>query len=367
MRVVVTGATGNVGTSLLARLTGDPAITSIVGIARRRPPSGADAGAGVEWVAADVAVDDLGRAVGGADAVVHLSWLIHPSRSPRAMWATNVVGTRRVLETVARTHVPVLVAASSVGAYSPAPDGRFVDETWPVDGTPESTYSWQKVLEERMLDVLAATRPACRVVRVRPALIFQRGAARHVRNLFIGHLLPLRLLPVDAVVRAVERLPMRFQVVHAEDVADAIHRALLTCVTGAFNLAAPGILGHNGGAAGSTSTRAAGSALTRLARPVVGAAWRARLVPVDPGWLTLAQAAPLMSTRRATGELGWQPTRDAVEVLRELLEGLRDDVGRDTPPLAERTLDDSATEEPATAPDGLTVDGGATTARARTR
>jgi uncharacterized protein YbjT (DUF2867 family) len=37
MRVVVTGATGNVGTSVLAALSADPAIDEIVGVARRRP------------------------------------------------------------------------------------------------------------------------------------------------------------------------------------------------------------------------------------------------------------------------------------------------------------------------------------------
>ena len=37
MRVAVTGATGNVGTSLIRALAADPAIVSLVGVARRRP------------------------------------------------------------------------------------------------------------------------------------------------------------------------------------------------------------------------------------------------------------------------------------------------------------------------------------------
>jgi uncharacterized protein YbjT (DUF2867 family) len=37
MRVVVTGATGNAGTSVLHALTQDPAVREIVGLARRRP------------------------------------------------------------------------------------------------------------------------------------------------------------------------------------------------------------------------------------------------------------------------------------------------------------------------------------------
>ena len=37
MRIVVTGATGNVGTSVVDALVADPRVTEIVGIARRRP------------------------------------------------------------------------------------------------------------------------------------------------------------------------------------------------------------------------------------------------------------------------------------------------------------------------------------------
>jgi nucleoside-diphosphate-sugar epimerase len=336
MRVVVFGATGNVGTSLLPALAADERVTSIVGVARR-PPSSWWAPE-VEWIGADVAIDPLESIVAGADAFVHLSWLIQPSHDVRAMWATNVVGTRRVADAVARTKTGVLVAASSIGAYSPAPSGETVDETWPTDGTPESSYSWQKALEERTLDVLESRHSECRVVRMRPALIFKREAARHVRNLFIGKLMPQRLLPVDAVVAAVMRLPIAFQVVHADDVASAIVRAIMSDTRGAFNLAAPGVIGR---------VSDAGRELARLARPLVGAAWRARLVPVDPGWLTLATSVPLMSTDRARDELGWTPTMAAAAVLRELLDGLRHDAAAPTPPLAEKRLDDDATTEPA--------------------
>jgi uncharacterized protein YbjT (DUF2867 family) len=58
MRVVVTGATGNVGTSVLAALAGEPAVDSIVGLARRRP---AVVWPKVEWRVADVTSDDLAR------------------------------------------------------------------------------------------------------------------------------------------------------------------------------------------------------------------------------------------------------------------------------------------------------------------
>src|SRR5215216_361795 len=91
MRVVVTGATGNVGIAVCRCLGTDPAIETIVGIARRRPETRL---AKVEWRAADVAEDDLVPLFEGADAVVHLAWLIQPSRDETTLRRTNIDGSR---------------------------------------------------------------------------------------------------------------------------------------------------------------------------------------------------------------------------------------------------------------------------------
>ena len=53
MRVVVIGATGNIGTSVLAALTADAKVSSIVAVARR-PAESADPK--VDWHALDVTV-----------------------------------------------------------------------------------------------------------------------------------------------------------------------------------------------------------------------------------------------------------------------------------------------------------------------
>jgi FlaA1/EpsC-like NDP-sugar epimerase len=102
IRVVVTGATGNVGTSVLRALSQDPAIEEIVGLARRRPQLTV---ARTRWVTADVARDDLVEPFRGADCVVHLAWLIQPSRDDVQLHAVNVDGSRRVFEAAARAGV----------------------------------------------------------------------------------------------------------------------------------------------------------------------------------------------------------------------------------------------------------------------
>ena len=103
MRIVVTGASGNVGTSLLQALAGEPAVDSVVGVARRRPQLDFPK---TEWATADVAESQLLRLFRGADVVVHLAWLIQPTRDRAYLWHSNVEGSTRVFRaTCAAIHL----------------------------------------------------------------------------------------------------------------------------------------------------------------------------------------------------------------------------------------------------------------------
>jgi UDP-glucose 4-epimerase len=328
MRVVVTGATGNVGTSLLQALAQDPAIVEIVGLARRRPELEM---ARTTWVAADVVQDDLEQHFRGADCVVHLAWLIQPSRVRQTTRAVNVEGSRRVFAAAAAAGVPSLVHASSVGAYSPGPKDRRVDESWPTGGIPTSFYSRDKADVERILDAFEVAHPAMRVVRLRPGLIFKGSAASGIRRLFAGPLLPSALLQrrLIAVVPAIDRLV--FQAVHSLDVGEAYHRAVVSDVRGAFNIAAEPVLDPQELGRLLDARRVPVSA--RVLRAAVTASWKLRLQPTPPGWLDMALQVPLLDVTRAHRELGWTATRDAGEALLELLEGMRRGDGVGTPPL----------------------------------
>src|SRR5215217_255892 len=115
-RVVVVGASGNIGTSVIQALGAEPEVGTVVGVARRRPLWTAPK---TEWVTADVAEDDLTGVFDGADVVIHLALLFQPTHQPTITWRSNVIGSVRVFEAVSRAKVPALVYSSSVGAYSP--------------------------------------------------------------------------------------------------------------------------------------------------------------------------------------------------------------------------------------------------------
>ncbi|SEM96796.1 NAD-dependent epimerase/dehydratase family protein [Nonomuraea pusilla] len=329
MRVVVVGATGNVGTSLVRALATDDDVTSVVGVARRRPGWRVDR---TEWRQADVARDELTPIFDGADAVVHLAWLFQPTRDATVTWRTNVIGSMRVFRAAAEAGVPTLVHASSVGAYSPGPKDTPVDESWPTHGYPGAAYGREKAYVERVLDVFEHDHPGVRVVRMRPGFIFKRQAATEQRRLFGGPLLPRRLVKAGRVPFVPDIPGLRLQALHADDAAHAYRLALTRPVRGAFNIAAEPVLGASDLAellGARTVPVSAG-----LARAAVAAGWHLRLLPAAPGLLELALALPVMKVERAREVLGWTPAYSAKDAIRELFEGLHDGDGMDTPPLA---------------------------------
>ncbi|HET6869394.1 MAG TPA: NAD-dependent epimerase/dehydratase family protein [Solirubrobacteraceae bacterium] len=332
MRVVVTGATGNVGTSLLETLEPESRIDEIVAVARRAPGR---TFARTTFTAADIASADLVEVFRGADAVVHLAWLIQPGRSEAITHRVNVAGSERVFRAAVEANVPAVLHASSVGAYSAGPKDRLVDESWPTDGIRSSFYSRHKVAVERQLDRLEQEQPTMRVVRMRPGLIFKADAASEIRRLFAGPFLPRALLRPELipVVPDVDRL--RFQAVHSLDVGEAYRLALLSDARGAFNLAADPPIGPPELA---ELLRARRLKLPRaVLRGAAAATFAARLQPSEPGWVDMAFAVPLLDSTRARRELGWEPTRTGTEALSELIEAMRQGADYATPPLARAT------------------------------
>jgi UDP-glucose 4-epimerase len=328
MKVVVTGATGNVGTCVVQALGEAAEIDEIVGLARRRPKWSPQK---TSWVEADVVDSDLAEIFAGADTVIHLAWAIQPSHDAGTLARINIEGSRRVFDAAAKAAVGRLVYASSVGAYSKGPKESRVDESWPVDGTPSSFYARHKAAVEKMLDRVEAESPDTAVVRLRPALIFRGDAATEIRRLFIGPFLPnvlvdRRLTPVLPSIKG-----LVFQAVHSADVGQAYLRAVLTDATGAFNIAAEPPL--DGEKLAELLDARSVSVPARVVRRLADLSWRLHLQPTPPGWLDMALNMPLMSTDRAREELGWEPRHSATEAVEDLLEGLREGEDFPTPPL----------------------------------
>ncbi|GGI11263.1 NAD-dependent epimerase/dehydratase family protein [Isoptericola cucumis] len=338
MRIVVVGQSGNIGSALLRSLAADPATTSVLGVARRLPDRAAEPFRRAAWALLDLAgaqddvVARLTTLFRGADAVVHLAWLVQPNRDRDLLRTVNVEGTWRVARAVVRAGVPHLVVASSVGAYSPVDDDVPRREDWPAGGIPTSHYSVDKAAQERVLDELERDHPEVVVARMRTALVFQGDAGAEVVRLFVGRVLPVRLLRHGRLATLPVPAGLRLQAVHADDAADAYLRVLKRRAGGAFNVAARDVLRSRDVAQVVDHGRVV-ELPPRVVRVAHSLAYDARVVASDPGWLDMGMAVPVMDTARAESELDWAPRHTADEALAEVVRGMAEGRGLGSAPL----------------------------------
>jgi len=175
MRVLVTGASGFLGSALAAHLArqGHEVRTF------QRRPSGVT---GVSDVLGSVTdADAAGRAVAGVDAVVHLAAKVSLAGDPGDFHDVNVGGTRTVLAASADAGVRRFVFVSSP---SVAHTGRSItgDDAEPADPAgARGEYARTKAQAELL--ALAADSPGMAVVAVRPHLVWGPGDTQLVERI----------------------------------------------------------------------------------------------------------------------------------------------------------------------------------------
>lgn len=295
MKVVVTGAAGQLGSLVLERLVAHPGIEQILALDLVPPRI---PGSNIEYRMVDLKDPGVERHLEGADALVHLAFVVARPMHPDLMRAVNVEGSRRLFEAAARHAVRKVVYASSVAAYGlvsghPVP----LVETSARRRTPYLAYADHKWEVEDFLDAFEREHPETRVVRLRPGLLLGRRIP-HVKE----SLLRRRILPV---IRGAARPP----IVWDEDVADAAMIALtLSGARGAYNLVAadpvaPERLVELAGFRGVPVPRG----VVAVAQGVTRAFAKATQRTGAADWASAAQAEQVVSSERALRELEWRP------------------------------------------------------------
>lgn len=296
MKVVVTGGSGQLGTAVLERLVAARKIKKIVSLDLVPPvvPSPR-----IDWRIADMRDPGLERHLEGADALIHLAFLVAKPASVATMRAVNVEGSQRIFEAAAQHGVRKIVYSSSLAAYGTEPDMPVpVVETTPRRRSSVLTYAANKWEVEDYLDGFETLHPEVAVVRLRPGVLLGRRV-NHVGDT----LLKQRLMPVVGAGTAKNPL------VWDEDVADAVFLALMADVRGAYNLCASDPL------TGDEVAALAGFRAVRVPSAVVTGASRATgaLAKIlgerrfDVGWLEAASLDFIASAEKARSELGWKP------------------------------------------------------------
>jgi dihydroflavonol-4-reductase len=112
----------------------------------------------------DIVEGDLRDAASLARAMVGVRYLFHVAadyrlwaRNPQQIVATNVEGTRLLMEAAQRTGVERIVYTSSVATLLPRPDGTPSDETFPSDADHAiGAYKYSKLVAERLVEDMVA-------------------------------------------------------------------------------------------------------------------------------------------------------------------------------------------------------------------
>lgn len=319
MTVFLTGATGFVGGVLAKQLVA--AGHDVRAVVRDPARASALAGMGVRVFSGDVANKDSMRApMTGADAVFHVAgWYKIGVRDKSPAVATNVHGTRHVLELMQELGVPKGVYTSTLAVNSDT-HGRLVDESYQFTGRHLSVYDRTKADAHAIAESFIAR--GLPLVIVQPGLIYGPGDTSSVRTTFV-QFLERRLPP----------LPRRtaFCWAHVEDIARGHLLALEKGKPGrSYFLAGPVHTLVEGIQIASAITgipaprRTLPPALLRASSLIMGLV--ERIVPVPPeftaeGLRVLAGTTYIGSNRRAKEELGWtpRPLREGLEeTLREI-------------------------------------------------
>lgn len=305
--IAVTGVAGYLGQRLLALLDAEPDVARVVGVDVAEPVVVSPK---LEFHQMDVRDARLGKVLAAVDAVVHLAFVLNPIRDEERMRAVNVDGTRNVLEAAGAAGVRKLVYPSSATVYGAHPDNDFpLTESSPLRANPDFSYAAHKLETERMVEAFREDHPEVVVTVLRPAIVF----GPNVEN-FISRLLEA---PRYLTVKGYEP-PL--QLVHEEDVADALLLALRRDFSGAYNVAADGWLSAREVLELSGKTRV--ELPEAVAFSLAQRLWRMGLSQAPPGELHYVMHPWVVDSAKLKAE-GWTPRHSNREALLETLEAHR--------------------------------------------
>jgi nucleoside-diphosphate-sugar epimerase len=295
LRVLVTGATGFLGSRAVQALTADG--HDVVALVRAQTASKPASVAHLRRGHVEIRVGDVldaasvREAADAVDVVCHLAGALPRERSRGfELIRANVTGGNNVLEACIEQSVDRLVFASSVAVYGPA----LVGVTEGTAPRPAGPYGYSKLVVERAIRTRAG-RAGLAYSLLRLAPVYGRGGppelTRQVRRILAGQK-PSR--PLGGWLE---------QWIHVDDAARAVVTAATTDVERpvTFNIAGPD---------------------TVSPRQLAGLVWSlvagAPLMAYDHDGFT--SAVPLFDTTRSRAVLGFVPRVGLVDGLPDLID-----------------------------------------------
>lgn len=305
-KIALTGISGYLGRVLLPLLEQDDTIERVVGIDSRPLP--VRPSEKVQFYLKNVRDPALEELLQGAEVLVHLAFVLMrlPGVRPEEIEKQNVEDARAVFEAAARQGVRNIIFTSSVVAYGLHPDNPVpLTEESPLCPNEGLYYGRAKAAIERYLDGFEKEHPAIVVTRLRPCTVVgPRADPAQMASL---------VNPTSILVRGANPL---YQLLHEDDVAQALYLAIRKDLPGAYNVAGDAPLTLR-----ELAELRNGRVMTLpyfVVRALMGALWRMGRSPFAPEWTDLLRY-PLIVSNEKLKRAGWVPRYTTAEALQMLL------------------------------------------------
>jgi UDP-glucose 4-epimerase len=228
-RVLVTGVSNPLGAEVARRLA--PQVPYLFGCDVHDPISALEE---MDFVHADVRHAAIGKLVSRLqiDTVVHLAVMVDSPQAERAIHETDVIGTMNILVGCSgpTSRVRRLIVKSSQAVYGAGPsDPSFFSEEMTNTERPASAVTRDLLDMEQLVTEFALREESCQVSVLRLGF-------RVSEDTTLARYLSLPVVPTFA------GFDPRLQLLHEEDAAEAIVRAVLGDHPGVFNVAAEGVV-----------------------------------------------------------------------------------------------------------------------------
>jgi len=305
--IAVTGASGLVGQRLLPKLAEDEGVTHLIGLdvhdPRRRVRN-------LDFHRVDIGGAELKPLLEAADVLVHLATVVDPIPDETLMARVNVEGTRRVLDAAAAVGVRKVIRVSSAAVYgawanNPVP----LTEDTALRPNPGFAPGVHAAEVERLLGEWSEEHPAVTVTTLRSAPVLGAGAERLPSRLLLGRP-PLRVRGATPPV----------QVVHVDDLVDALLLAVADDLPGTYNVAADGWLGADDARALLPRSLLPPMPAELLER-TLARAWGSGLGDVPPSVVPYLVHPWVVANDRLRAA-GWQPRHSNEDAIVEGLDSL---------------------------------------------
>ena len=300
-RIAVTGSAGYLGSATVAALCSRPEVELVAGIdiaptelrprqTRRLISITHDIRTSLLDVLRDLDIQ----------AVVHLAFLLRPTRDESLAADININATGRLLEDCEAAGVGQFIYLSSTTVYGAGPErNRPAVEDDPVNPVRGFQYSVHKAAAERLILDHSRRNPNMRACILRGCGTMAAGAENFITQAFAR-----RVLPVPAGADP------EMQFLHLDDYKAIVVTALTRRANGIFNIAGNGTLRWR------DLVRTVGAMALPLPAPIlkglIGLTWSLGLQNSSkPAGLNFIRYPWLASTEKVRRELGWQPTHSS--------------------------------------------------------